>query len=695
MEDFSSFLEEVFTIEKWKKGKELGSGSNGTVRLVTLKDDLNLAVKRIASADNEVCSQREISLHKEAHRQKLSVPYLGAVHRGRHSYVFMAPLDETHTTLHDYLKSLTGKDAEEFSPERIKICWRLVALVTDLFKHCNIAMRDLKPDNIGLFKTLLVHMDFGNGRFITLQQKTESNQRGADVIAPPETKKPGKHEYAYEDRWSLGANIMYILSDKWIGKLPGNNMDYKEMVDTAKKFAMKLNSPLGELLEGLIVINPRNRIDVVKFAEKNHLLATIVDFSRESRTSAIDKYMTETVPTIRAHMKELEAKNPAAKKVDLNISKVTAPKVHKEQKKAKEPVKKAIQKKATPVESEDKPVKKRVATPMPAKRGGSEEDSNEENESFSQDEDKDKENKDVNVFKKPSAAVKKSQTGKKHVTAPMKKMTRNNKVEPAVIALEESEEKEPEVRDAQAPLIAAARKNQKRSEEEIAMNSLLKCANGSCYKLRDRYYQRCANCRTKTKEEKAKIAAAKTEGQKNEEEEEEEEEELKARSDVKKRVATPMPVKKVFSDEENESDEEGNEEVNFVKTPPAAARKNATSKKAQTEKLKKTTQRKVAAKPKPNDESFSQNEEKESEEIEVLKKLLAAAKMKAIAKKSNKQIATLKPTKRDSEEESGEKNNSDEDENKENEETPPAAARKNVIAKKAQTEKQAKKRGTS
>eukprot|EP01114_Cavostelium_apophysatum_P010639 TRINITY_DN2461_c0_g1_i3.p1 TRINITY_DN2461_c0_g1~~TRINITY_DN2461_c0_g1_i3.p1 ORF type:complete len:649 (+),score=139.02 TRINITY_DN2461_c0_g1_i3:144-1949(+) len=526
MEDFSSFLEEVFTIEKWKKGKELGSGSNGTVRLVTLKDDLNLAVKRIASADNEVCSQREISLHKEAHRQKLSVPYLGAVHRGRHSYVFMAPLDETHTTLHDYLKSLTGKDAEEFSPERIKICWRLVALVTDLFKHCNIAMRDLKPDNIGLFKTLLVHMDFGNGRFITLQ-KTESSQRGAIVIAPPETKKPGKHEYAYIDRWSLGANIMYILSSEWIGdELPGNDMDYKEMVDTAKKFAVKLNSPLGELLEGLIVTNPRKRIDVVNFAEKDHLLALLVDASRESRTRAIDKYMNKTVPTILAHMKELEVKVPTLE-------------VHKEKTKTKE-----------------------------------------------------------------------------RVAEPTKK---------------------------------AIRKKQAKLEEE------------------------------------------------------EEEEELKARSDVKKRVATPMPVKKVFSDEENESDEEGNEEVNFVKTPPAAARKNATSKKAQTEKLKKTKQRKVAAvpfafeaekaavKPKPKDESFPQNEEKESEEIEVLKKLLAAAKMKAIAKKSNKQIATLKPTKRDSEEESGEKNNSDEDENKENEEvnvmkTPPASARKNVIVKKAQTE---------
>eukprot|EP01114_Cavostelium_apophysatum_P002796 TRINITY_DN1249_c0_g1_i2.p1 TRINITY_DN1249_c0_g1~~TRINITY_DN1249_c0_g1_i2.p1 ORF type:complete len:516 (-),score=88.67 TRINITY_DN1249_c0_g1_i2:89-1636(-) len=456
------YFSKVITRELWDSGKPLGEGTNGKVRLVTpvtLKGTLSFAVKQVMSVKLSKWSKREIDLHKEAHKHKLSVPYFGEVHRTR-SYVIMAPLDSKFPTLDDYLEGLEGEHAEIFSMTRITLCLQLVMLLTGLFKNCKIVIRDLKPDNIGWFKGHLVHMDFGNGRRITFQ-RTKSKQCGADVIAAPEASQKGSHEYAYEDRWALGANIMYILSGEWAGERKdesGENhseseaddseseaddneseaddkkpsVDHDVMIETAKIYADKLRKTfsstlLGDILEGLVKKDGKERIDIVKLLSSDSTFRMLFEASQKSRSNAIDNYMSKMVPNIEAHRVQLlrqEMKELAiAKKVATKITKAPA----SEKKVKEQPVKKkAIRKKAENSSEEDEPevspvIKKRNATPIPAKQkkvAFEEEDSDDDNESFSSG------SEDDEVWTPPAASRRKTQTAKIVQTEPVKRVTR-------------------------------------------------------------------------------------------------------------------------------------------------------------------------------------------------------------------------------------------------------------------------------
>ncbi|KAJ3408005.1 serine/threonine-protein kinase KIN2 [Chytriomyces hyalinus] len=269
----------------WVLGKQIGTGSSGTVKVVVHKDIGKKCVVKCIKRQIDVPNQLPAERNKDgiALREHFML---------REALVGLTLDHPNIIKMHSYLTGknhfyffyeyLEGMDLADFISENGRmdesnalIVFRQIVSALAYMHASNVIHRDMKLENIRINpKTLKIHiLDLGFSTFFSPKFKQHSSC-GSPCYAPPEIYLHRPYRGPEVDVWSIGVCLFAIT----VGSLPFESTTFENLADLIVKSRLQMPSYLSPELQGLIsrmlAIEPNLRISVSDISNSPWFMGT-------------------------------------------------------------------------------------------------------------------------------------------------------------------------------------------------------------------------------------------------------------------------------------------------------------------------------------------------------------------------------------------------------------------------------------
>ena len=267
-----------FNIDNYQTEKQIGEGSFGFIyQVMNKKTKMKYAMKKIIA--NNLTSletyQKEFEIvNQSSHPNILDI--LGICIRclDQTTYVLYVLMD---LALYDWdFEIEERKKTKRYYSEKelISILKQISSALVFLQKEKNIAHRDVKPENILVFKNGIYKLgDFGEAKIDKIMKKNQKNTiRGTEMYMSPllfkslqEDKDDVLHDIFKSDVFSLGYCFIFAaaLDFKVISEIRNINSDFKLRKILQRIFFLKYSNKFIELLLKMICNKEEDRVDFI------------------------------------------------------------------------------------------------------------------------------------------------------------------------------------------------------------------------------------------------------------------------------------------------------------------------------------------------------------------------------------------------------------------------------------------------
>ena len=268
-----------FNIDNYKIVRQIGEGSFGLIfQVVNKKTQLKYAMKKIVA--NNLSSlethQKEFEIvHQNSHPNILDI--LGICIRclDQTTFVLYVLMD---LALHDWDSEIEErKKIKKYykESELISILKQICSALEFLQKEKNIAHRDVKPENILVFKNDVYKLgDFGEAKINKLlRRNSKATIRGTEMYMSPllfkslqEDKDDVIHDIFKSDVFSLGYCLIFAaaLDFKVISEIRYINNDFKLRKILQRMFFIRYSNDFIEIILKMIAIKEEDRVDFIE-----------------------------------------------------------------------------------------------------------------------------------------------------------------------------------------------------------------------------------------------------------------------------------------------------------------------------------------------------------------------------------------------------------------------------------------------
>ena len=278
-----------FNIDNYKIEKQIGEGSFGLIfQVINKKTQIKYAMKKIIAnnLNSLEIHQKEFEIvHQNSHPNILDI--LGICIRclDQTTFVLYVLMD---LALQDWDSEIEErKKTKKYYKENelVSILKQISSALFFLQSEKNIAHRDVKPENILVFKNGIYKLgDFGEAKINKIMKKNDrATIRGTEMYMSPllfkslqENKDDVQHDVFKSDVFSLGYCLIFAgsLDFKVISEIRYINSDFKLRKILQRIFMLKYSSSFIELILKMITNKEEDRVDFIglkKLIEESNL----------------------------------------------------------------------------------------------------------------------------------------------------------------------------------------------------------------------------------------------------------------------------------------------------------------------------------------------------------------------------------------------------------------------------------------
>ncbi|PIN13169.1 MEKK [Handroanthus impetiginosus] len=251
----------------WKKGRLIGSGSNGSVYGVLTEDGLSYAVKEVSLLDQGTQEQQKLShLEDEIYvlsrlQHKNIVRYFGTERDDTKLYIFLELVSK------GSLKELYGE--YELGDPEVSAYTRQILDGLNYLHSQNVVHRDIKCANILVDASGSVKLaDFGLAK-VTKMNDIKSCKGSPYWMAPEVVDQKNHNGYGRAaDIWSLGCTVLEMLSGQVpYSGLEGHQALFKIGGGELPSIPDNLSEDARDFIRRCLQVNPKDRPTAAQLLE--------------------------------------------------------------------------------------------------------------------------------------------------------------------------------------------------------------------------------------------------------------------------------------------------------------------------------------------------------------------------------------------------------------------------------------------